>query len=1152
MVFLGENAIASGENGLYYTSTGGVGASSWTRFEITGNATDSAIYENTTFTHCFSEPAGSWTSGFVYACGRDNASTKAVIFKIALPSLEYSIIYQGPENSKLNKIACQLGSYIAVGDNGLIVGFTDNSINTITTSITDDLLSVDKFQNMVLIGTSYQMYTAVQNETSLSSIQAIATPDIGHRDVVVVNSNNAYALNAESFTRAFITGGGTSVATIDNFYGPLNANGIINKSGFFVGTDHGIYRGISPAIFQNTTIEYQPSSQNHHVRDFWAQGGNTSVYAYGNNGLIMKTTNGGGATRPYVEITSNGGCSPGSIQLTALTGSSNSYTWLVNGNQVQTGTNNFSYNFPEAGSYDVTLNVQNAAGEQGSHTKTIHMVNLPEINKPVSVSDFILCKAESTQIQIENSEPGVYYILKREGEPNSNHGESGPGNGGTIEFTTNLIDVSGTYYIYAKNTLADCGDRFSSNLVITVEETKAEFHAGLINAAINEPIKFSQTSTDATNFDWQFPGASSATSSEANPIVSFASTGQKSATLHAWSNNDCHDTVTDVKTNIFEVPQNAPDCFMLANVGPDSSGHDFYDRPDISQMVPTDDGFLICGTYRNQIFDSEYGVIKSMDGKKGGYLTKYDRNGVVRWTVYNLNPQNATLNEDVIFSTAVDLEGNIYISGHGKGKFIDNAGTIADLSATFNAPGFYIMKLNADGEKIWYVQNFLVGFAKIKVDKENNLVGYSGYRNTHLEGAMYFNGVETGSLQSVEIYESDHLMVKFAPDGTLIWDAPVQLSVTPVKGFGDIQFDAANNMYISAVFDNSVKFYTPGSTEFQTVNMPGTFGSKPGIIKFNSDGILQWATRSKTINDGGIDNDTTTISAMTVDDDGTIYLTGRNNTGVNVWNVVNYTHVLESSDGSTITTQTGPFYAAKLSANGIWQWLRTAGLTQVGGGWQILKDGNKIYVLGSMSGNLTAGPGTGTFDSADGIGYELTTDAYDYFITTYNEEGILLNVSLNNENVQNAALILGANGFFKGDGNYFYLAKNLSPLDGGEIYHEFGMTSPSLIGDDGVVVRFTPDCAITKYNRLLGIDENDAISNLQLIPNPTSGSFSIDLHQRYEDVSVAIYDITGKLISQQKFNGISKVETSIEGEAGIYFLRLTIDNSQKLLKFIKQ
>lgn len=114
------------------------------------------------------------------------------------------------------------------------------------------------------------------------------------------------------------------------------------------------------------------------------------------------------------------------------------------------------------------------------------------------------------------------------------------------------------------------------------------------------------------------------------------------------------------------------------------------------------------------------------------------------------------------------------------------------------------------------------------------------------------------------------------------------------------------------------------------------------------------------------------------------------------------------------------------------------------------------------------------------------------------------------------------------------------------------MTSPSLIGDDGVVVRFTPDCAITKYNRLLGIDENDAISNLQLIPNPTSGSFSIDLHQRYEDVSVAIYDITGKLISQQKFNGISKVETSIEGEAGIYFLRLTIDNSQKLLKFIKQ
>ena len=111
-------------------------------------------------------------------------------------------------------------------------------------------------------------------------------------------------------------------------------------------------------------------------------------------------------------------------------------------------------------------------------------------------------------------------------------------------------------------------------------------------------------------------------------------------------------------------------------------------------------------------------------------MSKYDSNGVIKWTVYNINTAFGNNNDNGVYSTAVDATGNIYISGKGTGKFIDNTGRSTDLSATLNQPGYYLIKLNAKGELIWYWQNSYLGFVKMEVDSQNNLVTLSNHRDS--------------------------------------------------------------------------------------------------------------------------------------------------------------------------------------------------------------------------------------------------------------------------------------------------------------------------------------------------------------------------------------------------------------------------------------
>jgi len=83
--------------------------------------------------------------------------------------------------------------------------------------------------------------------------------------------------------------------------------------------------------------------------------------------------------------------------------------------------------------------------------------------------------------------------------------------------------------------------------------------------------------------------------------------------------------------------------------------------------------------------------------------------------------------------------------------------------------------------------------------------------------------------------------------------------------------------------------------------------------------------------------------------------------------------------------------------------------------------------------------------------------------------------------------------------------------------------------------------------------ENALIDNyIRSYPNPTDGLVKIDLGKSYKGVTVEIRSVSGKLISQEKFAEASLIDTTIEGPAGIYFLKITGNDMRQIIHRISK
>ena len=1046
VVFWGNKGLVAGSHGIYYTINGGSGPASWMRFNITTNHNDSLLYNRTKFRHAYAATISSYGSNKAVVCGADTINNKSVIMLIDFTAFTYTLINTGINGSGfLNKISfsSQDNSYYVVGDNGQFVKFIYNGtgFNAIASPSAVNFNSVSFSGANFCIGTNGLVINGTSNGNVYTYTNTTSSSN-NYKDAVCLGVSYSYAVGNDYFKWLF--NGLTQLSNYD--FGNLNGSCIFQYQNLnYVGTDHGIFKSISsPHEF----LEWQPSSATYKIDAIWSSY-NGSMYACGKNGVVLVTTDGGGDTKPLAKLNLSGGCVNAVVNMNAITGSSNSCSWYVNNALLFSacGTS-FQTSFASVGQYTVQLQVSNNAGLQDTSIQIINIVDYPKINKPVTLNKSIVCRQEPLVITVDSSQQNVYYRLFKYGNI-FHYGNSAPGSGSAISFTSAPVSQTGNYYIQAISTLAQCTKNFTDTIKIVAEQTQANFHVATVNAAISEPVNIYQNCVDAQNYQWQFSGGvpSISASSVANPTLSYGSAGPTSAKLICWSNHGCYDTLQKAGPSIFVQPLTPDSCWTMVNQAPDPTWEGHYDY-ELGQLSPSASGFLVSGSYYKESFASRHGDSLKLSGTGGAYVGKYDVNGVLKWLNYSVQPDynnSPGMNtRDAIYSVKEDSKGNIYITGRTSAYFYDNKGDSILLHENHflgSDNNCFIAKLDSSGKLLWRVVGYRIGRAQnITVDKSDNII----FRQELGSGTTVFelNGVPnyTLTLASTGGTYNSYNLIKMSSSGNILWNVEANSNWSNSSSVGALEIDKSNHIYLTGSYHTDLNIYSANSSTYTSFPSSTSLqGYKLFVVKYDSLGNVIWKMNALT--KGTVNNYGVAPRSMCMDDKGNMYISGSNDMDIAA------KFMIYNADGTQDSTIRGRYFVMKINKDGICKWINSSQNIFVGTGLDIVINGSEVSALGVGSSYSNAT--TGLFDSQDGTSTALTIGSSDYFIAVYDTLGNLKKIMKNGANSYNPNTLQNwiMNMIRNTNGDYFVASYSRFFL-GQSNYTTFGTTIPSMNGYD--------------------------------------------------------------------------------------------------------
>ena len=531
------------------------------------------------------------------------------------------------------------------------------------------------------------------------------------------------------------------------------------------------------------------------------------------------------------------------------------------------------------------------------------------------------------------------------------------------------------------------------------------------------------------------------------------------------------------------------DCWTLINKGVDIYNGQYnngefpgYHDPETTDLEEVNGGFLTTGQYNKQTFDSkDNNIYTNLEDKDGGYLTKHDYNGNLKWIVYT--EKNINSYRDVMFGSAEDNEGNIYVIGHSVGgTFFDSKGRQTTFINTNNFSSGFIVKLDGNGELLWHITIDNVFSKKINIDDNGNLLlsgDISIYNNFKFN--FYLNGVITDNLSNFEIMGNNSNYVnrgilKINPEGELLWYTSIKTNGPNSEFLIDIGSDKNNNIYVTGYCGSNAEIYSAGKTNNPNTITWGGPSSKTFLIKFDENGQFVWKVKS-SLDDSEING--VLAWSTTVDEQGNSYISGSNDR----WRK-DVNHIFENTDGSITSENVGTFFIAKVNANGICEWIKGAAHSYSGTGYKVIKSKNEIITVGSVSAFRSVIEEV-EFLSTDGNNINASFYVGDYFLAVYDLDGNIKRVLTNgiNEDVFFGGRI---SGFFKDSDDNYYLSRNSyfsnnNPKD----YINFGhiIKTNTGIGQDGTISKFNESCGIK-----LGKSISDNISNLSLCDDTSVGT----------------------------------------------------------------
>jgi hypothetical protein len=346
----------------------------------------------------------------------------------------------------------------------------------------------------------------------------------------------------------------------------------------------------------------------------------------------------------------------------------------------------------------------------------------------------------------------------------------------------------------------------------------------------------------------------------------------------------------------------------------------------------TDQGFAITVDASNNVYTCGYvstgtvtisgvSISKPSGNNQGGFLVKYNTNGVYQWVQWVDGTGNERLE-----GVDTDANGNVYVTGWGSSGTIVINGVGQSRPSTANAA--LIVKYTSAGVFQWVQWIDGTGSDQgfnVATDPSGNIYG-SGFVSTgtvNIGGSLYTKPSNANNAGA--------FVVKYNTTGLLQWVQWIDGSGTD-EGRG-ITSDYMGNVYVTGIVS------TP------TVNISGQIYSKPSastdqgifIVKYNTNGALQWV---QWIDGSGNDQ----ARGVSTDASGNLYATGFVTGGIITIGNKTYT---------TPYPITQSAYVSVFNPSGqlVWlDWIDSSGNDQ---GYDIIPDSiGNIYATGVAASNV--------------------------------------------------------------------------------------------------------------------------------------------------------------------------------------------------------
>ena len=265
-------------------------------------------------------------------------------------------------------------------------------------------------------------------------------------------------------------------------------------------------------------------------------------------------------------------------------------------------------------------------------------------------------------------------------------------------------------------------------------------------------------------------------------------------------------------------------------------------------------------------------------GNYDSFIVKYNLDGTPQWV---RNISGTTYEQPIHF--LLDTSANVYISGiyDSNPLTIYNADGTSFASLTNSGVyDIYIVKYNSGGTPQWARR---VGGTDY--DQPINMI-LDASANVYLSGYYYsptfaiYNADGTSFAELTNSGNYNTFIVKYNSDGTPQWARNIggNYDDMPVN----IRFDIYANLYVSGYYNSNIlTIYNADGTSFaDLINTNNNNTDDTYIIKYNSDGIPQWAK-----NIGGNSTDQPII--MLLDPSSNIYINGTYNSDIlSIYNYV--------------------------------------------------------------------------------------------------------------------------------------------------------------------------------------------------------------------------------------------------------------------------